>query len=107
MSDLHESQAAVLDIRDKWRSVIKVFGGYVFQGGIIHALIHLGPCHCAYYVPGGRLSTEGTVLNNICYCPSYILVREEQNDVGATIEIKWSDEVENDYWMVGEVTWMR
>ena len=73
----------------------------------MHALIHLGPCHWAYYVPGGRLSTEGTGLNNISFCPSYILVREEQNDVGATTEIKWSDEVENDYWLLGEVTWVR
>ena len=52
------------------------------------------------------INTEHTVLIIGC-CPSYLLVKEEQNVVGAATEIEWSDEVEDDSWMIGEVTWMR
>lgn len=85
---------------------MKVSGDYVFQGRIGDALTHLGPSHCACYVPGSRLSAEGTVLIIGC-CPSYLLVKEEQSDVGATTETEWSDEVEDDSGMIGEVLWMR
>lgn len=67
----------------------KVFGDCVFQGGIRNGLIHLSTSHCDYHVPGRILSTEGTVLDNIGCCSSYILVKEEQNDVDAATEIKW------------------
>lgn len=52
------------------------------------------------------INTEHTVLIISC-CPYYLLVKEEQNVVGAAAEIEWSDEVEDDSWMIGEVTGMR
>lgn len=84
---------------------MKVSGDYVFQGRIrdAHTLRALSLCLlCA----GQQTSAEGTVLIIGC-CPSYLLVKEEQSDVGATTETEWSDEVEDDSGMIGEVPWMR